>query len=107
LGSVRAETRRQHGLELAIKSGPRSNTRTKEVARHSGTSRYEPEVEAGVVEAAGVLLLLSLEVDAGLLSFAPLPDSALESDLESDLAALSAPELSLDEPLSDEPLFEA
>ncbi len=69
--------------------------------------RYEPVVEAGVVEAAGVLLLLSLEVEAGLLSFAPLPDSDLESDLESDLAVLSDPELSPDELLSDELLFEA
>ena len=58
-----------------------------------------------------MLLLLSLEVDAGLLSFAPLPDSDFESDLESDfesdLPALSAPEPPPDELLSDELLFEA
>ena len=55
--------------------------------------------------------MLSLEVDAGLLSFAPFPDSDFESDLESDfesdLPALSAPEPPPDELLSDELLFEA
>lgn len=68
---------------------------------------YEPVVEAGVVEAAGVLLLLSPEVEAGLLSFVPLPELAFDSDLESDLALLSAPAPSPDELLSDELLFEA
>jgi hypothetical protein len=48
-----------------------------------------------------VLLVLSLE--AGLLSFAPPPDSDLDSDLEVD----SEPESELDELLSDDPLFEA
>ena len=45
--------------------------------------RYDPDVAEGVVEAAGGLL--SLEDGAGLLSFAPLPESVLESLPESDL----------------------
>lgn len=62
---------------------------------------YEPGVDAGVAEAAGVLGLLS--VDAGLLSFAVLPESVLESDLEVDPEFESLP----DELLSDELLFAA
>jgi hypothetical protein len=57
---------------------------------------YEPDVVEGA-DAAGVLLVLSLE--AGLPSFEPPPDSDLEVDSEL--------ESELDELLSDDPLFEA
>jgi hypothetical protein len=67
-------------------------------------------VAAGV-EAAGVLGLLSLEDEAALLSFVPLPESDLESefasDLESDFEDESEPESELDALLSDELLLEA
>jgi hypothetical protein len=42
-------------------------------------------VEPGAVLGAGVLGLLSLDEEAGLLSFAAPPESDFESDLESDL----------------------
>ena len=50
----------------------------------SSAQGYDPEVAGGVEEAAGALGLLSLEVEAGLFSFAALPESDFESDLESD-----------------------
>ncbi len=62
----------------------------------------DPEVDddedVDVVEVVDELALLSLEVEAGFDSFAPPPESGLESDFASD------PESELD---SDELLFDA
>jgi hypothetical protein len=77
----------------------------------SKNPRYEPEVAAGGFEAAGALGLLSLDEEAGLLSFAPLPESAFESTLESDFeSAFDSALESESEPAelpSEDPLFGA
>lgn len=53
---------------------------------------------------AGVLALLSLDDEAGLLSFAELPESDFESDFESAFVSDFDPESPPDELLSDDPL---
>jgi hypothetical protein len=63
----------------------------------SSAHGYEPEVSAGVDEAAGSLGLLSLDVEAGLLSFDALPESDFESALESALDSDLESESPLDE----------
>jgi hypothetical protein len=56
------------------------------------------------VLAVGVLALLSLDDEAGLLSFAELPESDFESDFESAFESDFDPESPPDDPLSDDPL---
>ena len=68
-------------------------------------------VEPGALLGAGALDLLSLDDDAGLLSFDALPESDFESDLESDFESAFVSDLESesppDEPPSDELLLGA